>query len=87
MNRYCFHKQIPLKSILLLLKEWVCIILHVDSQIAELTYVYCQNLHVDTTPITITSKYICKYSLYSENCYESQVVSGNPLALLGVKMV
>ena len=30
--------------------------LHADSQIAVLKCVHCQNLHVDTTPTTITSK-------------------------------
>ena len=61
--------------------------LHVDSQIAVLKCAHCQNLHVDTIPITITSKYVCKCSVYGKNWYETQVVSGNPLALLGVKMV
>ena len=46
---------------------------------------HCQNLHVDTTPTTITSKYICKCSVYGKTWYESQVVNGNSLALLGVK--
>ena len=59
----------------------------VDSQIAVLKYAHCQNLHIDTTPITITNKYICKCFVCGKNWYESQVVSGNPLALLGVKMV
>ena len=58
-----------------------------DSQIAALKCVHCQNLHVDTTPTTITSKHIRKCSVCGKNWYESQVVSGNPLALLGVKMV
>ena len=30
--------------------------MHADSQIAMLKYMHCQNLHVDTTPTTITSK-------------------------------
>ena len=58
-----------------------------DSQLTVLKCAHCQNLHVDTTPTTITSKYICKCSVHSNNWYESQVVSGNPLALLGIKMV
>ena len=58
-----------------------------DSQTIALKYVHCQNLHVDTTPTTITSKHIHKFSVYGKIWYENQVVSGNPLALLGVKMV
>ena len=58
-----------------------------DSQIAALKYVQCQELHVDTTPTTITSKHICKCSVCGKNCYESQVVNGNSQALLGAKMV
>ena len=61
--------------------------LHIDSHISVLKYVHCQNLHVDTTPTTITSKYVCMYSAYCKTWYESQLVSGNPLVLLGVKMV
>ena len=61
--------------------------LHVDSQIAALKCVHCQNLHVDTTLTTITSKYVCKCSVCGKNWYKSQVVSSNPLVLLGVKMV
>ena len=41
----------------------------------------------DTTPTTITSKYIHKCSVSGKNWYKNQVVNGNPLALLGVKMV
>ena len=59
----------------------------VDSQIAVLKYAHCQNLHIDTTPTTITSKHIYKYSVCSKTWYESQVLSGNPLVLLVVKMV
>ena len=58
-----------------------------DSQIAALKCAYCQNLHVDTTLTTISSKYVCKCSVCGKSCYESQMVSGNSLALLGVKMV
>ena len=61
--------------------------LHVDSQIAALKYTYCQNLHIDTTPTTSTIKYICKCSVCGKNWCNSQMVSGNPLALLGVKIV
>ena len=60
---------------------------HVDSQIAAFKYAHCQNLHVDTIPTTITSKYLYKCFVCSNNWYESQVVSGNALELLGVKMV
>ena len=63
------------------------LLLHADSQITVLKYVHCQNLHVDTTLTTITSNHVCKCSVCGMNWYESQVVSGNPLALLGVKMV
>ena len=58
-----------------------------NSQIAVLKYVQCQYLHVDTTLTTITSKNFCNCSIYGKNCYESRVVSGNSVALLGVKMV
>ena len=61
--------------------------LRMDSQIAVLKCAYCQNLHADTTPTTITIKYVLKCSVCSENWYESKMVSGNPLALLGFKMV
>ena len=61
--------------------------LRADSQITALKYMPCQNLHINTTPTTITSKYICKCSVCAKNWYESQVVSGSLLALLGVKMV
>ena len=61
--------------------------LRIDSQIAALKCVHCQNLHFDTTKTTITSKHVCKCSVCGKNWFESQVVSGNPLALLGVKMV
>ena len=46
-------------------------VLCTDSQIAVLKCVHCQNLHVDTTLTTITSKYICKYSVYSLTWYET----------------
>ena len=59
--------------------------LHADSQIAALKFVHCQNLHVDTTLATITSKHICKYSVYSKTWYKSKIVSGNPLEMLDVK--
>ena len=62
-------------------------VLQADSQIVALKCVHCQNLHADTTLTTITSKYIRKFSVYSKNWYESQVVSGHLLALLGVKLV
>ena len=42
-----------------------------DSQIAALKYMHCQNLHVDTTPTTITSKHIHKCSVCSKTWYES----------------
>ena len=61
--------------------------LHADSQIAALKYVYCQNLHIDTTQTTTSSKHICKCSVCGKTWYESQVVGGNLLALLGVKIV
>ena len=61
--------------------------LRVASQIAARKCVHCQNLHVDTTPTTITSRYNCKFSISSKNWYKSQVVSGHPLTLLGIKMV
>ena len=38
-------------------------VLRADSQIAALKCVQCQNLHVDTIPITVTSKYICQFSV------------------------
>ena len=59
----------------------------VSSQIAVLKYAHCQNLQIDTTPTTITSNYVCKCSVYGNNWYKSQVVNGNPLELLGAKMV
>ena len=62
-------------------------VLYADSQIAVLKCAHCQNLHIDTTLTTITSKCICKCSVCSKNWYESQVVSGNALALLGEKVV
>ena len=43
----------------------------IESQIAELKYVHRYSLHADTTLFTITSKYICKCSVYNETCYES----------------
>ena len=58
-----------------------------NGQIATLKCMHRQNLHVDTTSTTITSKYVCKCFVYGKNWYESQVVSGNPLAPLGAKMV
>ena len=58
----------------------------IDSKITALKCVHCQNLHVDTILTLITSKHICKCSECGKNWYESQVVSGNPFALLGVKM-
>ena len=60
---------------------------HINSQITALKCAHCQNLHIDTTLTTIISKCSCKCSVYGKNWYESLVVSGNPLALLGVKMV
>ena len=60
---------------------------HTDSQISALECVYCQNLHVNTTLTTITSNYTRKCSIYGKNWYENQVVSGNPLELLGIKIV
>ena len=44
---------------------------HANSLIAVLKYVHCQNLHVDTTLTTITSKYICNCSVCSKIWYES----------------
>ena len=60
---------------------------HADSQIAVLKYMHCQKLHVDTTSTAITSKDICKCHVCGRNWYENQVVSGNPFALLGTKIV
>ena len=40
--------------------------LHADSQLAALKCVHCQNLHVDTTLSFITSKNVCKCSVYSK---------------------
>ena len=67
--------------------EAVVAALYTDSQIAELKYMHCQNLHVNTTLTSITGKYIHKCSVCHKTWYEIQVVSGNPLPLLGVKMV
>ena len=61
--------------------------LHSDSLIAALNCVHCQNLHIGTTTTTITSKCIHNCSVCSKTWYESQVVKGNPFALLGVIMV
>ena len=59
-----------------------------DSQITVLKCAHRQNLHVDTTPTTITRKHIFIGALYVVRIwYESQVVSANLLALLGVKYV
>ena len=61
--------------------------LHADSQITVLKYVHCQKLHVDNTPITITNGHVRKCSVCGKNWYEIQMVSGNPLVPLGIKML
>ena len=61
--------------------------LHTDSQITAVKCMHCQNLHFDTTPTTITGKHVLKCSVYGKSWSTSQVVNGNPLALLGVKIV
>ena len=45
--------------------------LHAESQIAALKCVHCLNFHVDTTPTTITSKYVCKCSVCNKTWYEN----------------
>ena len=61
--------------------------LRADSQITALKYMPYQNLHIDTTPTTITRKYICKCSVCAKNWYGNQVLSGSLLVMLGVEMV
>ena len=61
--------------------------LHADSKNAVLKYMHCQNLHADTKPTTIANKYIHKFSVCNKTWYESLIISGNPLALLSIKMV
>ena len=62
-------------------------VLHAYGQIIVLKCVDCQKLYVDTTLTTITSKHIHKYFLCGKIWYESQVVGGNSLTLLGIRIV